>query len=87
MTRNVSWGGLLAEPGEEGAVFRLLSVGLNLAADTVVQRYVLVLLTIISFSGACFVNRRNRITQLFCCVKDRVWRGEVSGQPQLPKKV
>ena len=40
MSRNISWGGILSDSCEDGAVIKLLTVGLNLAADTVVHRYV-----------------------------------------------
>ena len=40
MSRSISWGGILPDSFEEGAVIKLLTVGLNLATDTVVHRYV-----------------------------------------------
>ena len=49
MSRNIRWGGILSDSCEEGAVIKLLTVGLNLAADTVVHRYVSVCLSVCLF--------------------------------------
>ena len=46
MSRSISWGGILSDSCEDGAVIKLLTVGLNLAADTVVHRYVSVSLSV-----------------------------------------